>query len=159
MNNTKSCTKSCLLLMLLFLVSGSVWAEENFVYLMLKAKLKDTTYSEVVFLYEEDVQTLEKCTAEVERGKQGKWRYYQHLLNANLGVSFDAVYQCISTPVLIEYWNHSARYRHIYFVDLRNTPIKIIPRDTYSNCLTDLRSQVERETDKLFCAKSSQGFE
>lgn len=159
MNKSKTYTNSCLLFLMLTFLSGVAVGEENFVYLMLKARLKDTTYSEVVFLYEEDVQTLEKCTAEVERGKQGKWRYYQHLLNANLGISFDADYKCISTPVLIEYWNHSARYKHVYFIDVRKPPIKIVPKDSYSNCLTDLRSQVEKETDTLFCAKSSQGFE
>lgn len=139
----------------IFLSAGAL-ADNTHTYLLGKYKLKGTTYTQIVFFEEKEVQGKENCDKERIYGRRGTWRYYNHMVNKNRGFSAHVNYFCMVTPITFGPWNDYAEYEYIYLVDNRSDTPKIKETNSYSSCLTEMRKTQAKENHTYFCARSNQ---
>lgn len=137
-------------------ISTSVFADDSHTYLLGKYKLKGTTYTQIVFFEEKEVQGKEACDKERIYGRRGTWRYYNHMINKSRNFSAHVNYFCLVTPISFGVWNDYAEYEYIYLVDNRAGTLKIKETNTYSSCLKEMRQTQAKETHTYFCARSNQ---
>ncbi|GAB1266228.1 hypothetical protein [Aurantivibrio infirmus] len=144
------------LLMLLVILPLNALAQTTHTYLLGKYKLKGTTYTQVVFFEEKEVQGKDNCEKERIYGRGGSWRYYNHMVNRTRGFSANVNYFCIETAINFGVWNDYAEYEHIYLIDIRTNNPVVTETNTYSNCLREMRKEQAKENHNYFCARSNQ---
>jgi len=147
-----------ILLILLMLFSTTAVADDHYVYLLAKVKLKGTTYTQIAFFHDEEVKDLASCEKERNFGRRGNWRRYTHYVVKNTGLSLHANYFCVQTQEPLSGWQEHAEYEHVYLVDVNDGDIKLIELNTYMECLNKMRETQEDETHTFFCAKSNQTY-
>ncbi len=143
-------------LLLFATLSLHSFAETTHTYLLAKYKLKGTTYTQIVFFEEEEVQGKESCEKERIYGRGGSWRYYNHMVNRSRGFSANVNYFCLETPINFGVWNDYAEYEYIYLVDIRTESPTVKETTSYANCLREMRKTQAKESHNYFCARSNQ---
>lgn len=148
--------KTLLMLVLLSVVSG-VRAES--VYMVARLNIQGTTYAQVVFFRDDNVNSLERCEREVMYGRNGQWQYYGHLVRRIAGMSIGANYTCRVSPLELPAWHAGNRYDNVYGVDLREGQLRLVSYANYAECVGDFRKRQQPETHEYFCAKANQRVE
>lgn len=126
------------------------------VYMMAKAKFKNTTFTEIVFFDDPEIDTLEKCEKEKAYGLRGRWQYFGHRIKRYKGAALGVNYYCINTPLNISVWYDRNPYKYIYLTALNGRDISMQKQENYSACMKAMRKTQREETPALFCAKSNQ---
>jgi len=143
-------------ILFIFWFSTSVIADNAHTYLLGKYKLKGTTYTQIVFFEEKEVQGKEACDKERIYGRRGAWRYYNHMINKSRHFSAHVNYFCLVTPISFGVWNDYAEYEYIYLVDIKDSELNIKEINSYSACLKEMRKTQAKESHTYFCARSNQ---
>jgi len=131
-------------------------AEEEKIYLLSKRQALNSTYTHVVFFYDQEIESIPSCQRDIVRGRQNKWRYYHHKFKKPKGYSQKTSYYCIKSKVNFREWYDGAPYSHIYQIDIRSEQTVIKEMRNYSECLRNLRKTAVNEEPRFFCAKLSQ---
>lgn len=150
--------KNCLLFALTVcpLVPSALAGAEQRVYLLARVSIENTTWTEVVFLYDKDASDMAACEQDIARGQLGQWQYYGHLVRKSKGVATTITYKCIATDLAISEWMSDYRYSYVYLIDRRGQNISVTPQPNYADCLTSLRQSQREESATFYCAKSNQ---
>ncbi len=133
-----------------------VFAADSRVILLSKRQMLNSNYTHVVLFYDQEIRTISDCQRDIYRGKQDRWRYYQHSFPKPKGYSEMRSYYCIETEASFDHWFDKAPYAYIYQIDIRAESPMIKKMDNYAACLKDLRKSVKDEIPRYFCAKLSQ---
>jgi hypothetical protein len=136
-------------------VAPSAYAEQR-VYLLARVSIPNTTWTEAVFLYDKDADTIAACEQDIARGQLGQWQYYGHLVRKRKGVATTITYKCLATDLSISEWMSDNRYSYVYLIDRRNQHLKVMPHENYAACLTALHRTQKEEGGEFYCAKSNQ---
>ena len=149
-------TKALLIVVLLSVAAG---AQAESVYMVARLSIQGTTYAQVVFFRDGNVDTVERCEREVMYGRNGQWQYYGHLVRLIPGMSIGANYACRVSPVELPAWHAGNRYDIVYGVDLREGRLRLATYASYAECVGDFRKRQQPETHEYFCAKANQRVE
>lgn len=148
---------SVILCIAMSVLSVSVaFAEDSHIYMMARAKFVNTTFTQIVFFEDPEVDSLEKCQREKAHGERGNWQYYGHHVNRYKGAALGVNYYCLATPLDMTFWYEKNRYKFVYLVSFLGTDIGLKPMQDYAACMAELRKTQPEETVNLFCAKSNQ---
>jgi len=136
-------------LIILSVMAATATAQESQLYLVGKYKLAGASYTQVVFFQDEEVPDRAACEKERIRGRNGKWRYYRHVVNYNSRIPFTVNYFCTETPLAFENWSDNNLYDYVYLVDLRGDALQVRQTDTIAECLDRLRDTQPKESRHL----------
>lgn len=136
-----------------------VWADAQYVMLLGKRQVHNSTHTKAIFFYDRGVTSLADCQREIQRGTRGQWRYYHHRFTRDHGYSWRTDYFCVQASARVNAWYQADPYDHVFLVDLRTSTLHIHKKPNLNDCLRDLRKQVPDETHQFFCARVSQTLE
>lgn len=148
---------AALLITLLGGVPPTTSAADNFVYMIALVKLRDTSYSQVIFFSSDEITSPEQCEKEREYGLTSGWRIYSHQTLPTRGMQYSVTYHCAQSQQLVSNWIGSrSGYDKVYLVRRDGLDMTLARQENYSVCLKTLREEQNEESQSLFCGRSNQ---
>lgn len=146
-------------LFFLMLLPSLVHSADENIYLMTKVKVRNTTYTQAMFLSDKLIDSMEECEKERRWGIEGRWRFLGHKVKRVAGYSVQVNYFCVKTPGKFSRWSSSDEYLDVYLIQYEGETVTLKKASSYSNCMTEMRKTQMKESNKLFCARINQEFD
>lgn len=128
------------------------------IYLLSRVQLTGTDLTQVVFIQDRTITTLEDCERQRAQGLTTGWQSYRHYLKTHKGVSYKVDYRCVFSNKRLSAWRTGIPLDQSYLVRAGNNNLRLTKYRNFFECRNAMERQGLKESLNTFCANSSQTY-